>query len=91
MNAFGIEVDKGAVRIFGSGVSKHEALESLIDAVVASDAIIDPRRFREAVHERENVMSTGIGSGVAIPHVRIDEVRRPCVGHFHRLFEGFEG
>ncbi|MBN2308201.1 MAG: PTS sugar transporter subunit IIA [Candidatus Hydrogenedentes bacterium] len=80
MSAFGIDLEAGAVRIYGPGLSKHDALDILVDAVADSGAVMDREAFRRAVRERESVMSTGIGYGVAIPHVRIDPVRRPYIG-----------
>lgn len=80
MGVFGIDVDREAVCVFGPGVSKDEALECMVDSLYKTDIVGDREAFRQAVHEREAIMSTGIGSGVAIPHVRIDEVRRPTVG-----------
>jgi mannitol/fructose-specific phosphotransferase system IIA component (Ntr-type) len=80
MSAFGIEVGPDLVCVYGPGASKREALDQLVDKVASSGAVADKEGFRRAVHEREAVMSTGLGSGVAIPHVRADEVLRPCVG-----------
>src|SRR5690606_18307426 len=71
---------KRAVRVFGRGVSKEEALESMVESMYDAEVVDDREAFRKAIHEREAVMSTGIGSGVAIPHVRINQVKRPAVG-----------
>jgi mannitol/fructose-specific phosphotransferase system IIA component (Ntr-type) len=80
MHRFGLPIDKAAVRIFPNGISKHDALDRLIEAVNAVGAITNLDAFARAVRERETVMSTGIGCGVAIPHVRIDGVTKPTVG-----------
>ncbi|MBI4557061.1 MAG: PTS sugar transporter subunit IIA [Candidatus Hydrogenedentes bacterium] len=80
MSAFGIEVNEDAVRLFSESVGKHDALDILINAMSDSESILDREAFRQAVHEREAIMSTGIGSGIAIPHVRIEQVLRPIVG-----------
>lgn len=47
---------------------------------------LDPREVLEAVQERERLGSTGVGEGVAIPHARIELLKRP-VGGFARLLE----
>jgi len=47
---------------------------------------LDPREVLEAVQERERLGSTGVGEGVAIPHARIERLKRP-VGGFARLLE----
>jgi PTS system fructose-specific IIC component len=80
MSIFGVEVNPDHICIIPSGTSKVDALDQLIDALSQSDAIIDREAFRRAVHEREAVMSTGIGGGIAIPHVRIPAVKRPIIG-----------
>ena len=80
MHRFGLPIDKAGVRIFPNGLSKHEALDQLIDAIHSLGVIANPGTFAHAVRERETVMSTGIGCGVAIPHVRIDCVSKPAVG-----------
>ncbi|MDZ4857967.1 MAG: PTS sugar transporter subunit IIA [Candidatus Hydrogenedentes bacterium] len=80
MKHFGLHIEKAAVRIFSPGIAKHDALEQLIDAIGSTGVVSDRVAFARALHDRENVMSTGIGSGVAIPHVRIDAVTEPTVG-----------
>lgn len=80
MSAFGIHIGPETVCIFEPGVTKHEALDSMVDAVAKTDAVNDVEGFRRAVLDRESVMSTGIGQGVAIPHVRIDAITRPTLG-----------
>lgn len=61
---------------------KKAALDTLIDLMDTSPNILDKDVFREAIFERESIVSTGIGLGIAIPHVKIKEVRdlTLCVG-----------
>jgi fructose-specific phosphotransferase system IIA component len=80
MSQFGLAIDPRSVCIFESAVSKHEALDQLVDAIASTGTVDDAEAFRRAVRERESVMSTGIGSGVAIPHVRIDAINAASVG-----------
>ena len=54
--------------------TKDEALAELIEAVAASPAVEDPEALLRAVREREKLLSTGIGLGIAIPHARIPSV-----------------
>jgi fructose-specific phosphotransferase system IIA component len=77
---FGIDLEESSVRVFDEGVNKHDALDQLVDAVAESGFVTDREAFREAVHDRERVLSTGIGHGVAIPHVRIEAVSQPTIG-----------
>ena len=48
--------------------SKDEILSELVEVVGKSTPIRDLKEVLRAVREREEVLSTGIGSGVAIPH-----------------------
>ena len=57
-----------------------------MSAMMAEAARLNPREVHEAVLERERLGSTGVGEGVAIPHARIENLKRP-VGGFARLAE----
>ena len=57
-----------------------------MSAVMAEAARLSPRDVHEAVLERERLGSTGVGEGVAIPHARVEGLKRP-VGGFARLLE----
>jgi len=54
--------------------SKHDLLELLVDLLAKSPCVQDRAALREAIFERESLMSTGIGLGVGVPHVRLDSV-----------------
>lgn len=63
--------------------TKAEALAVLAER--ASDLYhLDPRAIYAALMERERLGTTGIGSGVAIPHGRIPGLSGPCLA-FARL------
>jgi PTS system nitrogen regulatory IIA component len=54
--------------------SKTELLETLIGLLARSPRVTDEPALRQAIFAREELMSTGIGLGVGIPHVRLDSV-----------------
>jgi len=54
--------------------SKRDILTALIDNLSKAPQIKDAKALEEAIWEREQLMSTGIGLGVGIPHVRIYSV-----------------
>ena len=56
------------------GHSKDEIIEELVDSLEVGAAISDRDKALEAVLEREKIMSTGIGDGIAIPHGKSDAV-----------------
>jgi mannitol/fructose-specific phosphotransferase system IIA component (Ntr-type) len=49
-------------------VSKEDLLRELVSIVATTDGISDEDAVLQAVRERESILSTGIGHGVAIPH-----------------------
>ncbi len=62
--------------------NKDGVLNGMIDRLVSSPNILDDEIFRKEVFKRERIISTGIGLGIAIPHVKIKEVKdiTICVG-----------
>jgi fructose-specific phosphotransferase system IIA component len=56
------------------GDSKDEIIDAMIDLVATSPKVLDKERVREAIFEREKIMSTGVGNGFAIPHGKTDGV-----------------
>jgi len=80
MSAFGVDIDSAYVCVLDEAMSKEDALNRLLDLVCQSTSVTDAQAVRKAVFEREAVMSTGIGNGVAIPHVRIEGVSEPVIG-----------
>jgi len=53
---------------------KSAALAAVLKVACQSDFVVDCDEARNAVIEREKQMSTGVGSGLAIPHARTDAV-----------------
>lgn len=56
------------------GTTKAEILNAMIELASSSDRVIDKEKMRSAILEREKIMSTGVGSGFAIPHGKTDAV-----------------
>ena len=50
------------------GESKEEIITELVNSLPVGDAITDRDQVLQAVIDREKIMSTGIGDGIAIPH-----------------------
>lgn len=69
-----MEILSGHSVIVGlKGQNKREILEEIVEAVDESK-ISDRERVLEAVLQREEIMSTGIGHGIAIPHGKSEYV-----------------
>ena len=62
--------------------TKKQALEALAECLATVPEIRDGSDLLRAVFYREELMSTGIGMGIAVPHVRLASVTGPvmCVG-----------
>lgn len=54
--------------------NKDEALGALIDCLSEAPEVKNRDELAREVYERESLMSTGIGFGVGVPHVRIHSV-----------------
>ena len=64
-----MEILSGKSVIIGlKGQNKREILEELVNELEVGDKITDRDKVLQAVLEREDIMSTGIGRGIAIPH-----------------------
>jgi nitrogen PTS system EIIA component len=55
--------------------TKRDILTALINNISEAPQIKDREKLEQAIWERENLMSTGIGLGIGIPHIRINSVR----------------
>ncbi|HUG38985.1 MAG TPA: PTS sugar transporter subunit IIA [Longimicrobiales bacterium] len=56
------------VKVPLTATTKDDLLAELVDLLVADQCVDEPGEVLRAVREREAILSTGIGSGVAIPH-----------------------
>lgn len=56
--------------------NKFKAIAELASVVNNTDICTDMEKLVNALREREEIMSTGIGLGLAIPHVKIKEVKK---------------
>ena len=57
------------------GTNKEEIINSMIQLVGNSKNVLDKEKVRQAILEREKIMSTGVGNGFAIPHGKTDAVK----------------
>jgi len=57
-----------------SAGKKTEVLEELSNTIIKGGLKLDLPSLVNALQDRENLGSTGIGQGVALPHARISEI-----------------
>jgi fructose-specific phosphotransferase system IIA component len=68
---------------------KLEAIKEMADLLEGKGKILDKRAFLRCLIEREELETTGIGEGVALPHGRTDAVKE-MVMVFARSIKGID-
>lgn len=63
-------MDPGLV-LFLTTETRDDALKSMVASLHQTGKIQDKEEFYNAIIEREKIVSTGIGMGVAIPHAKL--------------------
>ncbi len=56
------------------GKTKADVINELIDCLKGDNRVDDLEELRRAVFDREKVIPTGVGRGIAIPHAKTDAV-----------------
>ncbi len=54
---------------------KHALIDAVVDLVADKEAVLDLDAMRQAVHDREKTMSTGVGKGLGLPHAKTSAVK----------------
>lgn len=67
------------VKVPLEATTKDELLRELVDILVSDRCVDDPADVIAVVRQREDVLSTGIGNGVAIPHGKSDACSTLCI------------
>lgn len=68
---------------------KQAALMELVETLASAPEVTDRERLLSAILDREKIVSTGIGLGVAVPHAKIPEVSEFVVA-YGRSKEGID-
>ncbi len=56
------------------GNSKEDIINAMVNLISQSPKVLDKEKVRNAIFEREKIMSTGVGNGFAIPHGKTEAV-----------------
>jgi PTS system nitrogen regulatory IIA component len=80
---------KDAVILDIESTGKREVLAELSERAARAEASLDADRLFQVLLERENLQSTGIGDGVAIPHGKMPGLAR-LVASFARSKAGID-
>lgn len=54
--------------------NKDDLLEKLVNLFKGNPKVVDLEKVLEDVHEREKILSTGVGKGFALPHAKTSAV-----------------
>ncbi len=63
------------IQIGGPPLSKEEMIRSLVEPMAEAGVVESASKVTRALLDRERVMSTGVGGGVALPHAQNAAVR----------------
>ena len=70
-------IDIRSIDLNGKAESKAEALNKMVELMMASGKISDKEAYKAGVYKREEESTTGIGDGIAIPHAKSTAVKAP--------------
>lgn len=59
--------------------TKKDVLLALVDCIAAEGEFGDRDELEWGIFHRESLMSTGIGNGIAIPHVLLPNIEKNCM------------
>jgi mannitol/fructose-specific phosphotransferase system IIA component (Ntr-type) len=62
------------------GHSKHDALLEIIDLIGKGEGVTDANALKKAILDREEIMSTGVGLTIAVPHAKLPSVKQFSLG-----------
>ncbi len=72
-------INKKSVNLNLQKQNKLEAIDNLVDLVNNSGNLNNKEEYKKAIIARENMSTTGIGEGVAIPHAKTKSVNSACL------------
>jgi mannitol/fructose-specific phosphotransferase system IIA component (Ntr-type) len=67
------------VKVPLAATTKDEILRELVDVLARDGCVRAPEPVLQVVRDREQVLSTGIGNGVALPHGKSDACPELCI------------
>ena len=67
-------LDANVIAVNMEAADKEDALKKVIALASNSKKILDIDKVSETIHEREKLVSTGVGKGFAIPHGKTDAI-----------------
>ena len=72
-------LDKDSIMLNANPKSKIEAIDMLVDLQVKGGKIADREAYKKGILAREEMSSTAVGEGIAIPHAKSVAVKAPSL------------
>lgn len=72
-------LSKESIMLNGTPKTKSEAIDMLVDLQVKSGKIADKAEYKKGILAREQMSSTAVGEGIAIPHAKSKAVKAPSL------------
>lgn len=72
-------LSKESILLNASPASKQEAINMLVDLQVKGGRIADKEAYKKGILAREEMSSTAVGEGIAIPHAKSEAVKAPSL------------
>ena len=73
-------LNKNSIKLNLSSSTKSEVIDEMVDLVENSGNLNNKEEYKKAIIAREEMSTTGIGEGVAIPHAKTKYVDKACLG-----------
>lgn len=70
---------KDSIQLDAAPKNKAEAIEMLVDLQVKGGNIADREEYKKGILAREEMSSTAVGEGIAIPHAKSTAVKAPSL------------
>ncbi|MCR6514973.1 fructose-specific PTS transporter subunit EIIC [Clostridium sp. LY3-2] len=67
-------LSKDTIRLDLKAKNKNEVIDGLVDVLNDAGKLFDKETYKKEILARENLSSTGIGEGIAIPHAKTNAV-----------------
>jgi PTS system fructose-specific IIC component len=72
-------LSKETILLHMDGSQKEEAINQLVNVLYRADKISDCGAFKAEILKREQLSTTGIGDGIAIPHAKTKAVKKAAI------------
>jgi PTS system fructose-specific IIC component len=72
-------LSKDTILLHIDGSQKEEAINQLVDVLYKAEKISDRSAFKAEIVKREQLSTTGIGDGIAIPHAKTKSVKKAAI------------